>query len=301
MLGLGSVLLAFGLYGGYRYGWRRGSSSATPPAIDDGRLLLLLRDLSTWTSEYSGSVTQYEGQLSQIRDSVRGAMTSPGDSSGKRITELLEQIMESNRELKHRLDAAEKQLADQTKQLETYVSEARTDALTGLDNRRAFDRELDQRFSIFRRGGQSFCIALVDIDKFKQINDRFGHPAGDEVLRQVAKLLRSELQGTFCVARFGGEEFAILLPPPLRTAAEAVDKVRKVLSRQPIAVDSRTLDVTISCGVAEPKDDKMIGPLVRRADESLYAAKGMGRNRTYFHDGRQPVLYGAPEVKHVNS
>jgi diguanylate cyclase len=176
------------------------------------------------------------------------------------------------------------------------MSEARTDALTGLPNRRAFDRELETRFTAWRRGGARFCVLLVDVDGFKQINDRFGHQAGDDVLRQIARLLESELEGAHLVARFGGEEFAALLPPPLRQAAETADRARRKLTRERLMAEGPLLEVSVSCGLSEPKDDRLVGTVVRRADEALYAAKGLGRNRTYFHDGRQPVLLGAPEV-----
>ena len=92
---------------------------------------------------------------------------------------LLKQIMESNGKLQTRLDAAEQQLEKQTKQIESYLTEARTDGLTGLYNRRAFDQQLDELFGNFRKGGRSFVLVLIDIDHFKRFNDRHGHQAGD--------------------------------------------------------------------------------------------------------------------------
>ncbi len=204
--------------------------------------------------------------------------------------------MQSNKALQGRLEAAEKQLEKQTKQIQEYLSEARTDGLTGLNNRRAFDKKLDEMFVQLRRGGRSFCVMLVDIDHFKHINDRHGHPAGDAVLKQVSRLLADQLENAYIVARFGGEEFAALLPTPMEVAADRVDKVRKLLARQPIRLENQAITVTVSAGLAEPRDEVLIGPIVRRADEALYAAKGRGRNRVYYHDGRQPVLVGAPEV-----
>ena len=106
---------------------------------------------------------------------------------------LLQQIMQSNEQLQSRLDAAERQLEKQTQQIECYLTEARTDGLTGLFNRRAFDQRLEEMFVAYRDGGRSFVVVLIDIDQFKLINDKHGHQAGDEVLQQLARILRTEL------------------------------------------------------------------------------------------------------------
>ncbi|MCG8652909.1 MAG: GGDEF domain-containing protein, partial [Pirellulales bacterium] len=101
--------------------------------------------------------------------------------------------METNEELQTRLDAAEQQLDKQTQQIESYLTEARTDGLTGLFNRRAFDQRLEEMFVGYRQGGRSFVLVLVDIDHFKSINDSYGHQIGDEVLQEIAKTLKSQL------------------------------------------------------------------------------------------------------------
>ncbi len=289
---LGVVLVALGGFVGFIWGRRRGRLQVA--GIDSERVLKLLIELGQWTSEYSGNVSQYQDELGELREAVQGL--TQGGTDGGRVVDLLEKIMQSNKALQGRLEAAEKQLEKQTKQIQEYLSEARTDGLTGLNNRRAFDKKLDEMFVQLRRGGRSFCVMLVDIDHFKHINDRHGHPAGDAVLKQVSRLLADQLENAYIVARFGGEEFAALLPTPMEVAADRVDKVRKLLARQPIRLENQAITVTVSAGLAEPRDEVLIGPIVRRADEALYAAKGRGRNRVYYHDGRQPVLVGAPEV-----
>ncbi len=288
---LGVVLVSLGLTVGFIWGRRRGRLQVA--GIDTERVLKLLSDLANWTTEYSGNVSQYQDQLGELHDAMRDLQT---DEGGTKVVTLLERIMTSNRALQQRLDAAETQLEKQTRQIQEYLSEARTDGLTGLANRRAFDRKLDEMFAQLKRGGRSFCVALIDIDHFKQINDRYGHPAGDAVLRQVARLLVDQLEGAYIVARFGGEEFSILLPTPLEIAADRIDRMRKSLAKQFVQLEKQTITVTVSGGLAEPREETLIGPIIRRADEALYAAKGRGRNRVYFHDGRQPVLVGAPEV-----
>lgn len=291
-LAIGALLLVFGGIAGFFLGRRRREGSEGLH-IDSRRVVSLLRELGNWTQEYRGGVRKYQAELSQISTAVKESQ------SGAEPTEfmpLVERIMATNQQLQTRLEAAERQLEQQTRQIESYLNEARTDGLTGLANRRAFDKKLDELFAQFRQGGQSFVLVLIDIDHFKGINDSFGHPVGDLVLRQIAQRLNTGIENTTLVARFGGEEFAILMPSPLRMAADAIDGFRKKIAAEPIPCDGQPLRVTISVGLSEAKTDSVIGTIVRRADEALYAAKGMGRNRTYYHDGEAPALVGAPEI-----
>lgn len=295
---LAMALLAIGAGVGFRWGRRRSESRRGAPGDGLGeaereRVVQMLHQLGSWTSEYSGNVTQYQTQLGEVSAVVRSLS---GSSADARVVTLLEQIMRSNEQLKNRLDAAEHQLDEQTRQIESYLCEARTDALTGLHNRRAFDQKLDQMFAGYRQGGRSFVVALLDIDRFKSINDTHGHPVGDEVLQQVASLLNHHARSEIIVARYGGEEFSLLLDGPLRVAAERMNELRKAIASQRFAAENLHLDVTVSIGLSEPRNESVPAPLVRRADEALYAAKNIGRNRVYYHDGRSPILVGAPEV-----
>ncbi len=289
-LALASLLLSLGGVVGFRIAAKRRPADG---GIDRQRLLQLLQELGTWTSEYSGNVSRYQDQLGAISQSV----TADQKASSPKVMELLEQIMLSNQDLKKRLDAAEIQLDKQTRQIESYLSEARTDALTGLANRRAFDQRLEEMFAAYRNGkGRSFVVALIDIDHFKRINDQFGHQAGDDVLRQVASAIAAQLEGSYMVARFGGEEFAAIMPTPLRLSSERADKMRKVIAEKALDADGEAIAVSVSVGLSELRDDPTTGPPIRRADEALYAAKNMGRNRVYYHDGKAPTLLGAPEI-----
>ncbi len=284
------ILLAVGSIGGYLFGFRRSQRAL---GQDRRRLLDFVHDLGNWTSEYSGSVTRYQTELGTLSAQVQRNVSV---KDGK-IVDLLQQIMISNQGLQKRLEAAEKQLDRQTKQMEDYLSEARSDALTGLANRRAFDQQFETMFQAYGSGtGRAFVVALVDIDHFKQINDQYGHPAGDEVLREVARLLGSQLSGGYLTARFGGEEFVALLPTPLRLAADRMDRLRKQIETQTVESEQHRIKVTISIGLAEVREQLTGAQVIRRADEALYAAKGRGRNRVYFHDGSQPMLLGAPEI-----
>ena len=194
---------------------------------------------------------------------------------------------EANQQLQERLDVSEEKLESQTDQLSSYLSEARTDGLTGLLNRRAFDAAHDELFAKWRSTDRPYCVGLIDIDHFKQINDTYGHPAGDEVLVRVAEALRESLNSEcVCVARYGGEEFGVLTTQPLDHFAKLMELTRQSISELEIYHEERTICVTISVGAAGVAGDDQIGNLVRRADEALYAAKLGGRNRLYIHDGR---------------
>jgi diguanylate cyclase (GGDEF)-like protein len=154
---------------------------------------------------------------------------------------------------------------------------ARTDPLTGLPNRRAFDERFASEVARARRYGHRLALALMDLDHFKRVNDDYGHTAGDELLREAALRLQGSVRAGEVVARFGGDEFAWLLPEADVGAAElAADRVRRTLSERPVGPLIRaTLSVGVAC--LEQSGD---GPaLLRRADGALMAAKAAGRDR----------------------
>lgn len=156
---------------------------------------------------------------------------------------------------------------------------ATIDALTGLYNRRQFLAELDSEVRRAMRTGRCFTLALLDIDRFKAINDTYGHPAGDEVLRETAKVLSSVARDTDIVARFGGEEFAVLMPETnIAQARLACERFRAAVAKREVSLPCGTIrGVTVSMGVAELIDEDA-GQLISRADKALYAAKAGGRN-----------------------
>ncbi len=159
------------------------------------------------------------------------------------------------------------------------------DHLTGLNNRRHFDDTCAREFSRARRHERALSLLMIDIDHFKQVNDRFGHPAGDEVLQEVARALASRLGREETIARYGGEEFVILLPEaPAERARRVAEKLRAAVERLEISSHARRIPITLSVGVAElAESDRVASDLIRRADEALYAAKHAGRNRVTLH------------------
>ncbi len=148
---------------------------------------------------------------------------------------------------------------------------ARTDALTGLPNRRAWDEALDRELALANRSGAPVCAALLDLDHFKEFNDLNGHPAGDTHLREAASMWRARLRSADLIARYGGEEFAVLL-----TATDA-HQAQEVIETLRACVPS---EETVSAGVAEWDGVESGADLLVRADRALYEAKRSGRNRT---------------------
>lgn len=306
-----AVLIAIGFFVGRRRGKVAAYVPQGPIIQDDERqrMLGLLEGLSRWTNEYSGNVSNYQSELGEISDAMRISLQQSRSGAARnakagenqqvsdaRMVTMINQIMSTNTELQSRLEAAEQQLEQQTEQIQSYLTEARTDGLTGLFNRRALDKKLDELFLAYRSGGKSFTLILMDIDHFKMINDTHGHPVGDVVLQQISKRIGHGMHDAEIVARFGGEEFAILTQLPIRAAAEKINQLRDRIANDPVSAGSLELQVTLSVGLSTPLDDLVIGPIVRRADEALYSAKNMGRNRVYFNDGNGAQLINAPEV-----
>ena len=155
-----------------------------------------------------------------------------------------------------------------------------TDALTGLPNRRHFQEALDAEMARVQRYGGSFSLALLDLDHFKRFNDRFGHPAGDEVLCELARTIRRHMRASDRVARLGGEEFALILVGTGKEAARhVVERLRGSIAELDLAGVAEPGTVTASIGIAAAPDDaEYAAELVRRADEALYEAKARGRN-----------------------
>ena len=162
--------------------------------------------------------------------------------------------------------------------LDLLARKAMIDGLTGLWNRAYFERQLDAEVSRARRAGKAVACVMADLDHFKAINDRFGHPAGDAVLARVAQILADGCREQDIVCRYGGEEFAVILPMTSEAEAHVIaERLRAAIASDQVRYNGFRIDVTCSFGVA---DVHQIPPsLVELADQALYAAKQSGRNR----------------------
>jgi diguanylate cyclase len=269
--------------------------------LETRHMIRLLTPLVDWTRSLAADMSEYQAVvrgMSQWLGDKQGPLSEPQRAA---TAGLLAQLMEANEQLQQRLNHSEKVLQHQAEEISTYMSEARTDALTGLPNRRAFDEELTRRMAEWQRYGRALSVMMVDIDQFKRFNDTHGHTIGDLVLRGVAERLRRTMRESDVVVRFGGEEMSVILPGiTIREACQAAHRARLAIEQARFTTPNGQLCVTVSVGVAQCLEAELASRLVQRADEALYAAKQAGRNRAYWHRGDHclPVIPAETVLSH---
>jgi len=195
------------------------------------------------------------------------------DSILKRANETLIELTLQSQQQATQLQVQNQQLKQQ----------ATTDGLTGLNNRARFDQFAEEQFRICFAANTPFSLLMIDVDKFKKINDTFGHPSGDAVLRVLGRLLKSAARSTDLPTRYGGEELALVMPNTTRAAASAMaETIRRAIAAKPMVHDGKTIPVTASIGVSsfEPGCPvSQLAHLIKAADLALYNAKQSGRNQ----------------------
>lgn len=294
---------------------------ALEAAIAAGRVdEALMRELSSRFVEPLPEFTALSAALARLGGTLReatGAMASHGAGTaafGEALDELsaaamqdpqrlraaLSRLAEDAREMTRSSQDMGNRLANSTREIEALRAEledarreAHTDALTGLPNRRAFDERLKLLAGEAVANGQTLALILIDIDHFKAVNDRFGHPVGDALLRRTGSTIKAKMSegaaaggmaANAMAARFGGEEFAVLLPmTEAGRAFEEAEKIRLAVAGQSFAMrstGSRLGPITVSLGLAMLEMEQDVMRLVEQADAALYRAKQEGRNRT---------------------
>lgn len=190
---------------------------------------------------------------------------------------LLHEIKKQKDRLEHRVKQRTLALEEANTRLRELAS---TDDLTGIANRRHFQEIAQRELERLAKGGSAASLIMFDLDYFKQINDRYGHEAGDRVLHSLVHAVEETVRPTDMFGRFGGEEFLLLLPDtPVEIAIEVAERARKKVEEMQVEYQGRRIDVTVSLGVAVWNGHSGLDELIRNADEALYQAKEAGRNR----------------------
>lgn len=184
-----------------------------------------------------------------------------------------------------------RQLESQLQQMDELVHE---DQLTGALNRRGLDEAFEREFARAARSGQSLCVALFDLDNFKQINDSHGHAAGDAVLVHFAEIVNATLRSMDVLARFGGEEFVIMLPSTQPVEAMlAIARIQEELAAHPCRYEGRLLPVTFSAGATAYQPGEEKHALMKRADAAVYKAKHAGKDQAIFSPRAPHLVHDA--------
>ena len=291
----GLELLLFGWLGvalGRMTGEPTGDAAATAdpgPAARSDRIDAILHSIARLLQAQANESEAYSQRLSgaSLRLSQR-AEASP-------VRDVVLALIEDNRDMREKLATVRDQLEESRLQvlqlrnnLERSEEEGLRDPVTLIGNRRYFDATLAEELERARGTGEGFCLALADLDHFKLVNDRFGHMVGDRILRLFAEILAQNLRGQDRLARFGGEEFALMLPSAtLEDATAAAERIRKILEAKHWTLGPTGEPVgaiTASFGVAKLRASETGEELVKRTDDLLYDAKAGGRNRVVADD-----------------
>jgi len=258
---------------------------------DETGLRNLRNDLQQTLTTILGELTGFTGQTEKFEFLVSNSVAKLSeDASVQQIKGVVDEIVVETKKLggfgetiQHKLKETTDGLEAIKKDFEKAKSEVLVDFLTGVPNRKAFDDKLAICTDEALSNNEDLCLLVIDIDYFKRFNDKYGHIVGDEVLKIVARSAKEIVRGRDFLARFGGEEFVVILPQtPLSGAKTVAENIRGFFDRTKLKVVSSSKDlgkVTVSIGAAIYKYGEPIKEFIDRSEQALYFAKNTGRNR----------------------
>lgn len=242
-----------------------------------GQVLRMVGDFSAETNHFTQDIDTHVTHLSEQIDDPA-------------LQSLVKEIVQATAAIKQRSESMQKKLVESRseieglrKNLDQVTQESQRDFLTGVFNRKAMDQVMAELLAHPEDAGKDMSLLMIDVDHFKKFNDKFGHLLGDEVLKIVARAITYCVRGKDVVARFGGEEFCVLLPgTPLAGAAKVAETIRTTIASRDLKrkdTGESFGSVTVSLGASQFKPGDTPETLVKRADEALYKSKREGRNR----------------------
>ncbi len=265
----------------------KGAPSLSPQemeSLERSRLLIhgLMMGVSESITSLLGDVSKYNTALDGHQAAIKKAMTLAALQEVERVMLAeVDGMRKTANTYYQQLRVANEKLQKQQQEMARLSADAAVDFLTRVPNRRTFDQRLKEEFARFKRDGEPFSLVILDIDYFKQVNDNYGHIAGDRILRATASILKEAKRESDILARYGGEEFVFLLPDTLlKQGVLVAEKARQKIAAARMNYEGKTLRVNLSAGVAQI-DERDSDPTraLARADEALYRAKQNGRNR----------------------
>ncbi|MBI5330269.1 MAG: GGDEF domain-containing protein [Betaproteobacteria bacterium] len=274
-------------------GEQRPETEAVPTPSDEPRrdaafyadLVAALREMLQEVSDKTANLAQNLGEKNHSLATDVSTLRSSRDK--QEILRLLSSVVMQASGIQSVVESSHKELQETRSALSSMQEElAETrqmlneDALTGALNRRGMDQTLAREVVRAQRSGSRMSLAMADLDHFKRINDTYGHEAGDRMLMHFANLIRSVLRGSDALVRYGGEEFALILPDTdERGALLVLGRLQQLMKGAPMQFEGREINTTFSAGIACLGSDENGHSLLRRADEALYAAKHGGRDQ----------------------
>ena len=252
------------------------------------RLKLMLATFVDRLADFSESTSGYHDKIEECADKI-----SKANDIGE-LSDVLDEVMRETRviqlnaqrsrdeltEMRHRVSESEAEITRLQDELANASEMVRHDPLTGALNRKGMNEAIEAEVARTRRKNTKLCMALLDIDNFKKLNDTLGHAAGDAALVHLSKVVQETIRPQDILARYGGEEFVVLLPDtPVENAVNAMVRVQRELTRRFFLHNNDKVLITFSCGVAELGDNEDPHEALKRADAGMYLAKRAGKNR----------------------